>query len=252
MDAWRDSKYSMLVQDTGRESTLEPLLSKKQGIVTPEQRSRTFHRKVLKGDLPGAVRYTTEREMGGVLLPDDDKCSKTGLPIADILESKHPHTRSPDANALPYYEHVSEFIEVDVTEDAVEKTARKLPKGAGLGGVDSYTLKHWLLGFGGRVSRALRNTVANFMSWLANDILSWAAMAALRAGRLIALEKNPGVRPVGIGETWSRLFSKTVLLLTLDEPKAACGADQLCSGLEAGIEGAIHTSASSSMGPTLQ
>jgi hypothetical protein len=52
--------------------------------------------------------------------------------------------------------------------------------------------------------------------------------------------KNPGVRPVGIGETFTRLFSKTILGLTLGEPKTACGADQLCSGLEAGIEGAIH------------
>jgi hypothetical protein len=189
---------------------------------------------------PGRSEIHHRTGDGGVLLPDD-KCSKNGLPIADVLESKHQHARSPDANVLPHYKHVPEFIEVNITEDAVEKTARKLSGGSGLGGVDSYTLKHWLLGFG-RVSRALRNTVADFVSWLANDIPPWAAMRALRADRLIALEKNPGVRPVGIGETWSRLFSKTVLLLTLDEPKAACGADQLCSGLKAGIEGAIHAS----------
>jgi hypothetical protein len=120
-------------------------------------------------------------------------------------------------------------------------TVRKLSVGAGLGGVDSYTLKHWLLGFG-KVSRELQKTVADFVSWMANEIPPWAAMQALRAGRLITLEKNPGVRPVRIGETWSQLFSKIILLLTLDEPKAACAADQLCSGLEAGIEGAIHTS----------
>jgi hypothetical protein len=123
----------------------------------------------------------------------------------------------------------------------VEKTARKLSGGAGLGGVDSYNLKHWLLGFG-KVSRELQNTVADIVSWMANTIPPWAAIRALRAGRLIALKKNPGVRPVGIGEAWSQLFSKIILLLTLDEPKAACGANQLCLGLEAGIEGTIHAS----------
>jgi hypothetical protein len=38
MDAWRDSEYSMLVQDT--ESTLEQLLSKKQGIAPPPSSGR--------------------------------------------------------------------------------------------------------------------------------------------------------------------------------------------------------------------
>jgi hypothetical protein len=42
-------------------------------------------------------------------------------------------------------------------------------------------------------------------------------------------------------------LDKTVLQgdaprLTLEEPKAACGSNQPCAGLEAGIEGAIHAS----------
>jgi hypothetical protein len=52
--------------------------------------------------------------------------------------------------------------------------------------------------------------------------------------------KESSVRPIDIGETFMILFSKTILRLTLGEPKTACGADQLCSGLEAGIERAIH------------
>jgi hypothetical protein len=119
IDAWRDSKYSLLVQDT--EITLEQLLTKKQGISTPDQRARTFHGKVLEGDIWGAVKYITERDIGGVLLPDD-KCSKTGLPVAEVLESKHPHAREPNVNTLPHNKTVPEFIEVDLTEDAVEKT----------------------------------------------------------------------------------------------------------------------------------
>jgi hypothetical protein len=49
MDAWMAGTCKMLVQD--RESTLELLLNKKQGIATPEQRATTFHQKVLKGDI---------------------------------------------------------------------------------------------------------------------------------------------------------------------------------------------------------
>jgi hypothetical protein len=36
------------------------------------------------------------------------------------------------------------------------------------------------------------------------------------------------------------LFCKTILGLTLGEPKTAYGADQLCSGLAAGIEWPIR------------
>ena len=58
--------------------------------------------------------------------------------------------------------------------------------------------------------------------------------------RLVALDKYPGVRPVGIGEVWRRLMAKCVLEVAGHEGKAACGAHQLYCGLEAGIEGAVH------------
>ena len=127
------------------------------------------------------MRYLTEREKGGVLLPDDI-CSKTGLRVADVLDSKHPNTREPEPDALHQYESLPEFIDVDVTEDAVEQTARKMSGAAGLGGLDSYTLKHWLLGFG-RASQELRIAVADFVDWMANGFPPWAAYRALRADR---------------------------------------------------------------------
>ncbi len=37
-----------------------------------------------------------------------------------------------------------------------------------------------------------------------------------------------------------RLTSKCVLFVCGDEAKEACGVDQLCAGLESGIEGGIH------------
>ena len=59
--------------------------------------------------------------------------------------------------------------------------------------------------------------------------------------QIVALDKQPGVRPVGIGECWLRAVSKLVLANCGREGKAACGSTQLCAGLKAGIEGAIHS-----------
>ena len=57
---------------------------------------------------------------------------------------------------------------------------------------------------------------------------------------LVALDKRPGVRPVGIGETLLRALAKLVMRSAGDQAKAACGNLQLCAGLEVGIEGATH------------
>jgi hypothetical protein len=60
------------------------------------------------------------------------------------------------------------------------------------------------------------------------------------AGRLVALDKEPGTRPVGIGETYRRLMAKCLLLAIGHQAATACGNYNLCAGLKAGIEGAVH------------
>jgi hypothetical protein len=83
----------------------------------------------------------------------------------------------------------------------------------------------------------LRKASAVFTSWLSNELPPWAAYRALRSGRLVALDKSPGVRPVGIGEAWMRFDSKCVLSVAGGKAIDECGVDQLCAGLEAGVEG---------------
>ena len=60
------------------------------------------------------------------------------------------------------------------------------------------------------------------------------------SGRMIALDKQPGIRPVGVGGTWRRMMLKCLLKVAGPEAKAACGTTQLAGVLEAGIEVAIH------------
>ena len=43
-----------------------------------------------------------------------------------------------------------------------------------------------------------------------------------------------------IGETLCQALDKIVMMTAGDQAKTACGNLQLCAGLEAGIEGAIH------------
>ena len=52
---------------------------------------------------------------------------------------------------------------------------------------------------------------------------------------MIDLDKQPGIRPVGVGETWRRLMEKCLIRVTEKEEKAACGTYQLAGGLGVGI-----------------
>ena len=95
-------------------------------------------------------------------------------------------------------------------------------------------MQHWLLRFGA-ASRELRLIFEDFTKWMGNGRPPWAAYRALMSGRLIALDKHPGIRPIGVGEIWRRLMAKCLLRVTGTEAKAACKTIQFTGGVEAGI-----------------
>ena len=51
----------------------------------------------------------------------------------------------------------------------------------------------------------------------------------------------PSIRPIGIGDIWRCLLAKCLLQVNGEEAEITCGANQLCSGIRAGIEASIHT-----------
>ena len=105
--------------------------------------------------------------------------------------------------------------------------------------MDSEALHGWLLKFGEDSTR-LRTSVENFVDWIANGSTPWSDYCAFMSGRMIALDKQPFVCPVGVGEMWRRLFAKIVLKFTGPEATMECQDDQLCAVIKAGIDSAIH------------
>ena len=158
----------------------------------------------------------------------------------EVLHTKYPEARPQTAASLDSYpDRPPELVPVDITNNTVMSVAGQLSGEAGPGGTDSVSLQHWLLRFG-EASRELRLIVADFTEWLTNGRPSWAAYQAMMSSLMIALEKQPGVRPVGVGETWQQMMEKCLLRVTGQEAKATCGTEQLAGGVEAGIEGGIH------------
>ena len=131
------------------------------------------------------------------------------------------------------------MVPLSVDAATIERVASRLSGAAGPSGIDSNALKSWLLHFG-EFSRQLREELAKFATLLCSSNPPWASYRALMACRLIALDKQPGTRPVGIGDVFRRLMAKCVLALAGPHATAACGNLNLCAGLKSGVEGAVH------------
>ena len=69
---------------------------------TKEHWAKTYHSLVLLGKLRTAMRWRTEREKGGVLLPED-KCTKTGESVMEVLYTKNPDACPLSAASLDTY-----------------------------------------------------------------------------------------------------------------------------------------------------
>ena len=75
---------------------------------------------------------------------------------------------------------------------------------------------------------------------IASNYIDPASLQAYVAYRLIPLNKQLEVRPIGVGEIVRRIIGKTILSITSKGIEQAAGSLQLCAGQECGIEGAIH------------
>ena len=84
-----------------------------------------------------------------------------------------------------------------ITEDVVKLVARKLSGSLVPGVMDSEDLQGWLLKIGDE-RKCFCSSV--FFDWLENQSLPWAAYREIMSGRLISLDKQPGLQPLGVRE----------------------------------------------------
>jgi hypothetical protein len=238
---WVGGQYDALVQDivgeamrgvdSGRDTANEELIARK------------YNHMVLNGKLHAAVCFATACDGGGVLLPQDT-CTKIGRPVMEVLHLQHPDTRipnlgDPDCFAFEHYNEVPTALPTDCTSKDLEALALRMSKSAGPSSFDAVMLRNCLLWYSGALSK-LRQEMANWVEWLSNESPPWAAYRALMCRRLVALDKQPGVCPMAIGEIWHQCIAKGNLTGLGAKAKGACGSVQLCAGLEASIEGVLH------------
>ena len=122
---------------------------------------------------------------------------------------------------------------------AIRAAALKISGAAGPSGLDAQEWRR-LCTCHKAASRDLCASLAIVAQRICTSYVDPTAIKPLLASRLVALNKQPGVRPIGIGDTARRIIAKAVLIIVGPDIQDATGCRQLCGGQTSGTEAAVH------------
>ena len=229
---WDEGKIDELIKEG--ETIQKKLQSTKKR--NTEDTARIFSKLVFQGKISAALKFLSKESENGVL-PTTDK-------VISELKEKHPDPSSiqPDSLIHGPIEHVSKNYFDDIDEDTIKKAA-KLTRGAGgPSQFDADQFRRILCSNSFKSEgRLLREQIAKFAKIIASSVIDPTCLEAYIACRLIPLNKNPGIRPIGIGEILRRIVGKAIGWTLNSDIQLAAGPLQASTDLKGGAEAAIHT-----------
>jgi len=191
------------------------------------------------GKCKAALDLLSNDNKGGILHLDDpaDVSNPQSPTVRDVLISKHPTGQPAHSSCIlpsePHDPHPVIFDSLDA--DMIRSAALNVHGSAGPSGLDAHGWRRLCTCFKGASRDMCASVARRICSPYANPTL----IAPLLACRLIALDKDPGVRPIGIGDTARRIIAKALLALVGPDIQEASGCQQMCGGQIAGIEAAV-------------
>ena len=193
------------------------------------------------GKIRNAVRFLSDEHKGGVLVPTD---LIDGRLVLKKLGDKHPEGQPLEHNCiqsehpltLPYQPGVFDKISARL----VRNMQRRLMAVPGLQfsmpmtGVDYFM-------HSGIPPRTCASLLPSFTRRLATSIIPPDDLIAYNGCQLEALDKCPGLRPIGIGEVMRRITERIIVDSIRKNLTSLGGNMQLHLGQKCGIEHAIHS-----------
>ena len=246
MTLWRAGDLEDLLQE-GQTIQHRLSISKRTKREEADELKKTFAREMSKGNTKAALRTLSKECRGTVLNLNDIVLSSDGTraTVFDILKSKHPPSGGPpdpdtliDSAFNPPVVHPVIFDSIQ--GQTIRSAALHTSGAAGPSGIDAWGWRRLCSSFKS-ASAALCQSLALLTRKLCTVLVDPDGLAPLMSCRLIALNKNPGVRPIGICEVVRRIVAKAILSVTTGDIQQAAGSLQLCAGQKAGSEAAVHS-----------
>ena len=229
---WEAGKISELVEE-GKciQSRIETKTINHQ---SDETIVKKFRNHMLQGNVNAALRLLSNTGKAGLLNIDEESIRQ--------LHEKHPEGEPLNEEMLLSgpIKQVHPVIFDDITEEMVQKVALRTKGAAGPSNFDASDWRAMLVSkVFGASSSDLCSAVVNVAKKLCSKDVN-QNVSALMACRLIPLDKNPGLRPIGIGEVLRRIIGKMVVMVLRPDLQENAGDLQLCAGQESGCEAGIH------------
>ena len=173
--------------------TIQRNLKSLGGKKSIEEISKQFIEKMSQGNVNGAIKLLTNK-MENDILPLNEETLK-------MLRQKHPEPKDAPQDVLLNDEvpsvHSIRFEEIN--GELIRKVALKTRGGAGPSGLDGDGWKRLLTSNSfEKESSDLCAALATLTRLLCTNVQASTSLEALMACRLIPLNKNPGLRPIGV------------------------------------------------------
>ena len=245
LEMWKAGDILSLLEEGRAIQSRLHVAKPRPSALNQEHTARAFAKLMFHGRVKAALRLITEQSGGGILQLDSCVLGSlnnvlTVLTVRDVLLSKHPSGQPVSANALyntttePPIVHPVVFEAIDAT--AIKRAALHTDGAAGPSGIDARGWRRLCASF-----QSDSDDLCHSLALLARRLCTeFVCPMALVACRLIALDKKPGVCPIGIGELPWRIIAKAVLSVISGDIQETTGSLQLCSGQTSGIEAAVH------------
>lgn len=207
--------------------------------------AEVFTKQMLQGKVRAAGRLLSQTDRGNVLAltQQADPSDPGSATVLDALKAKHPPAAPVDHDTLisdwPGAPESHPVIFDQITGGTIRRAALRCEGSAGPSGLDAAAWQRLCTAFKGN-STNLCNALALFTRRICTELVDAQGLAAFTACRLIALDKHPGVRPIGVAEVVRRIIGKSVLNVVGVDIQQVTGSTQLCAGQKGGCEAAIH------------
>ena len=233
LELWKEQKFNDLFT---KALAIQSRLKESKTINNDEDILISFRRLMATGKINAALKVL-ENSNGTGILPINNDTIK-------MLNDKHPKGEDEQQDMILKgpIKYIDPIIFEELTPDLIKKTAFHLNGSAGPSNLDS---DQWraILGSSkyGQIGLDLAESLSRMAKILCiEQIKDHDSLDPLMACRLIPLNKNPGLRPIGIGECIRRIIGKAVTNILKVDIQEQAGSLQLCSGVKSGIEANIH------------
>lgn len=203
--------------------------------------SDTLFAKLVFNRKTGAASRYLSRDTNKGILKHNDAVGTSGKSVLRVLQEKHPLPSEPPAEVLlegdAHSSHQAVFR--SLTSAKIRKIATRITGAAGPSGLDATAWTRMLTVYKA-ASNDLCAALARMAVCLCTEHVESRTLAAFLAARLIPLDKNPGVRPIAVGEVFRRIIGKAIMEVIEGDVMRSVAPTQLCVGIPSACEIASH------------